>query len=394
MSSGNLSSPAGIRMPPALIALTFGVFVFTADGAVLAGMLPELSRDLGVPVSAAGQLVTAFFLASAFSAPGLGLVGASIRTRDALMGGLGAFLLGNILTCSAQGLVVALVGRAITGIGSALFIVNAFAAAASLSEAANRGRRLGLLQIGTTAALVAAVPLGAWWVTVSSWRWFMALLVGLAVVCSIAVIITMPRGGEVPRIGLRQRIQPVHDRGVVWLLVSTVSTRVAYYAPYTFAGVLFMDVSHQAPGWLALLLLALGLSAIPGSLLGGYWADRFGTRPVLIGSIVVFAINLAILPSSSLTMAGSLVAVVVWGFAGWMIGIPQVHALIAFAPESPSIVLGLSNSSASLGTAIGGAVGGGALVLGGTVWIGPVASAFALIALASALASKGARNVA
>lgn len=50
------------------------MFAVGTDGFVIAGLLPQLAADLDVGVPAAGQLVTAFALAFAVSAPMLGAI--------------------------------------------------------------------------------------------------------------------------------------------------------------------------------------------------------------------------------------------------------------------------------------------------------------------------------
>ncbi|MCZ0972628.1 hypothetical protein O1L55_16935 [Streptomyces albulus] len=49
--------------------LTLGAFTLGLDAYVMAGLLPVLAADVGTRVSLAGQLVTAFTLAYALSAP-------------------------------------------------------------------------------------------------------------------------------------------------------------------------------------------------------------------------------------------------------------------------------------------------------------------------------------
>ncbi|MFC7585230.1 MFS transporter [Nonomuraea antimicrobica] len=66
-----------------LILLAVGLFAIGTDGYVIAGLLPDLGRDLGVTDSTAGLLVTVFALAYAVGAPMLGVLTSSVARPGA-----------------------------------------------------------------------------------------------------------------------------------------------------------------------------------------------------------------------------------------------------------------------------------------------------------------------
>jgi MFS transporter, DHA1 family, inner membrane transport protein len=67
-----------------LLPLSLALFAVGTDGFVIAGLLPAIARDLGVDIPAAGQLVTAFALAFAVSAPVLGAATSTLDRRTTM----------------------------------------------------------------------------------------------------------------------------------------------------------------------------------------------------------------------------------------------------------------------------------------------------------------------
>ncbi|WP_193744201.1 MFS transporter [Geomicrobium sp. JCM 19039] len=51
-----------------LLLLVLGTFIIGTDDFVIAGLLPNIANDMGVTITAAGQLVTAFAITYAIGA--------------------------------------------------------------------------------------------------------------------------------------------------------------------------------------------------------------------------------------------------------------------------------------------------------------------------------------
>ncbi len=80
-----------------LLWLSVGTFVIGAEGFIVAGVLPQLSTDLGASLAATGQLVTAYALAYAIGSPILATVFGTAARKPMLVLALVAFALANAL---------------------------------------------------------------------------------------------------------------------------------------------------------------------------------------------------------------------------------------------------------------------------------------------------------
>ena len=131
-------------MPVALFALAIGAFGIGLTEFVIAGILPQIARDFGVDIPAAGLMATTYALGVFVGAPILTILGAKVPRKTMLIGLALIFTLGNAMTALAPSLPIALAGRVLTafnhgtffGIGSIIAIVLGAAAAAGVLYAA------------------------------------------------------------------------------------------------------------------------------------------------------------------------------------------------------------------------------------------------------------------
>ncbi|WP_202818464.1 MFS transporter, partial [Streptomyces luteocolor] len=108
-------------MPVWLFALLGAAFVFYTDDYVIAGVLPEIARDLDVSEARAGQLVTVFSLTVALAAPVAGVALARVSRRRLFAVSFTVFVAANLAASMTPGF----------GTLVALRIVAALAAAAA-----------------------------------------------------------------------------------------------------------------------------------------------------------------------------------------------------------------------------------------------------------------------
>src|SRR5882757_512681 len=85
-----------IAMPLALYALTAGAFGIGVTEFVIMGLLLDVSKDLGVSISAAGQLISGYALGVVIGAPLLTIATANWPRKTVLLALMAIFTLGNL----------------------------------------------------------------------------------------------------------------------------------------------------------------------------------------------------------------------------------------------------------------------------------------------------------
>ncbi len=179
-----------------ILPLAAGTFAVGTGLLVIQGILPEMARDLGVSVGAAGQLVMVFAVTYAVSAPLLSTFGARFDRRRLLVAALVLFALSNLAAALSSSVALLVVARVVAALASALYTPNASVAGAGLAPPEARGRALAIVFGGLSIATVLGVPIGTLVGGFAGWRaafWFVALLATLAAAGIALLLPAVPR---------------------------------------------------------------------------------------------------------------------------------------------------------------------------------------------------------
>ncbi|GGZ46660.1 MFS transporter [Streptomyces inusitatus] len=367
--------------------LGFATFAIGTDEFVLAGVLPELSDDLSVSVTTAGQVVTVFALTCAVLAPILATATARRARRGVLMLAVVVYLVGNVATALAPTFATVLIAQMVAAAGAGLFVPTAAVTAAALVPPGRQGRAIAAVTTGFTAATALGAPIGTALGGYMGWRstmWFVAVL---AVLGLIGLRILVPAKIEAPAAeSLRARVAPLKDRRVLTILATTLIGFTAIYMPYTYIAVVFEPATGGSGDRLAILMFTLGVIGTLGNLAAGRLADRIGGRGVVAVALVWMALSLAVFPLATGAFVSALVMIVVYGVAAFAITSPQQHRLITLNPQAASVLVSLNAAILYLAISLSGAVGAV-----GISWVG--ANSLPLIAAALALVALGISEV-
>src|SRR4051794_40613189 len=181
------------------------------DSFVLAGILPQLAASLRVTESSAGQVVTAFALTYAVSAPLLAAATGRVPRKPLMAVALALFAGANLAASAAPTLPLLLAARVATALAAAAFPPAARAAAAARAGPDGRGRALSITRGGLGGGTVLGVPAGT---AIGQHLGWPASLVFVAAVglAALALLATLPALPAPPAIPARQRLALLVDR--------------------------------------------------------------------------------------------------------------------------------------------------------------------------------------
>ncbi len=182
-------------LAPVLIFTTMIAAIISSLGAQL---IPTISEDLHVSLSAAQWSLTVTLLAGAVSAPIMGRLGDGPRRRETLIGGLAAVTLGCVLAALASSLALLVAGRALQGVGLALVPLTMAAARDHLPSERVPGT-IALLSVCAAAGVGFGYPLSgliASGLGLSAAYWFGALF---SLVALLWVVVVVPSSRHLPR---------------------------------------------------------------------------------------------------------------------------------------------------------------------------------------------------
>jgi predicted MFS family arabinose efflux permease len=383
------AGPAGPTAPrvlgiTGLLILSIGTFTLGVDGFVLSGLLPQVAASLHVSASTAGQLTTLFALVYAVASPVIATLTGDWDRRTLLAAGMGVFIAGMIVQATGPDFGAVAAGRVLAALGAAAYQATAYSTAGILSDDAGRARSLAVVAGGSSVALVAGLPFGILVGQSFGWRTAMWVLVGLAVLSALAVRLLPP--ARAPRLSLRERGRALADRRVLGILAGTVTVLTP-----VFLIIAYLPAIMGTPGaWIVVTMLAYGAGQVAGTVVVPRLIARWSARAaVLSGATGVIAVT-AILIATRIAHPAALATMAALGFAAGLTIVPQQYRLFAAVPRLAPVAVGLNGSGIYIGTALGAAVGGAALALGGGVALPVTAAVIGLLAVVTVAAVRGA----
>jgi MFS transporter, DHA1 family, purine base/nucleoside efflux pump len=358
--------------------LAGGAFAVGTSAYVVSGVLPAVSAELDVSVTAAGQLTTAFALAYAVSAPLLATVTARWERRRLLLAALLVAALGNAVSAVATTYPLLLGGRIVAALGAAAYTPAATLFATALRPPAERGRAVAIVFGGLTVALALGVPIGSLLAGSIGYRGVFAVVAAISLVAALAVRMQLPLMAGSPTVALRERFAVAADRRVLTLLAITVFGVVATMSVYIYVVPLLTVTTGLAGSTIGGLLLVYGLGAIVGNAWGGRATDRFGSIPTLLATLAGFIIMIATLPLTATTVVGAAIALFLWSVFTWSFNPPVQNLLLELAPAG-GLVLSLNASAIYLGMGLAGVLGGVVIGTAGVLALPEVGAVLGLV---------------
>lgn len=371
------------RASDALSANTFTLVLATVaigtSGHAVAGLMPDMAARLHAAPAMVGQLAALFALTCALMGPLLVVATGGWRRRTLLVAALTVTGLGNAMAALAPNFVWLSVARVVTALGAATATAVAVGVAIELNAPRARGRAIGYVLCGLAVALTLGVP-GAH--AVAAAVGYAPVLAGVAVLCWVAaglVRALVPAEAPDPASATETG---TGDRRVTRVLLASGLLWMSTFVVYPYLTVLLAAYSGGHGLVVSLLLAAYGIGAMMGTVIGGALTDAWGPRPPLIVAAAVTGLAVLILVPTVDSVAGPVIALAVWGAAGWSTPSPINAWLIELAPGRARVVLSLAGSTIYAGMAAGGVLGGLVLAAFGPAALPPVAATIAAVACA------------
>ncbi|MFF8029369.1 MFS transporter [Streptomyces sp. NPDC007896] len=389
MPSASGTTPG--KLPLVVWVLAAGTFLMGTTEFVVAGLLPELSGDLGVSVSHAGLLITAFAIGMIVGSPTMALATLRLPQRRTLILALTVFAIGHVVAALSTSFSIVLIARVVTALATGAFWSVGGVVATTAAGPQNATRAIGVMIGGLTLANVIGVPVGSLVGQLTGWRgpfWALAVLSGLAAVCIGRFIPATEQRAEV---SVRAEVRALRQ-GRLWLaLAAAMLIMGGVLAAYSYITPLLTERAGIPESLVPLALIAFGAGALGGTTIGGRLGDRRPMATTLTATTSTTLFLLLLIPLSANPVT-AVALVFLMALAGFTVN-PVVTALaMRFAGDAPTLTSALTTSAFNVGIAAGSAIAGTALEssLGvtGPPLVGAVIAALTLLPLV-ALAVRG-----
>lgn len=375
-------------MPFLLYVLALAVFAQGTSEFMLSGLIPDLAADLGVSVSSAGLLTSAFAVGMVVGAPLMAALGRRWDRRRALLGFLTAFVVVHIVGAVTDDFAVLVVTRVAGALANAGFLAVALTAAAAMVAPDAKGRATSVLLSGVTLACVAGVPAGALLGQVWGWRsafWAVALV---SLPALAALVRALPQGApgaaEPGRTrGVRQELRALRRPRLLVTMALGALVNGATFCTFTYLTPLATEVAGFGGGWVPPLLALFGLGSFLGVTAAGRLADSRPLRLLVAGGVAL-CVGWAVFAATAGDQAATVTLVLVQGTLSFMVGTTLIAQVLYAADEAPTLAGGFATAALNVGAALGPWAGGVALSGGfgyrAPLWVSALLVALALLA--------------
>ena len=342
-----------------LVLLSLTLLAMTLNWFDISAAFPQLGQQFRLNVSQLSNLIALFILGFAIFHVPAGMLAYRIGVKNTLLIGLLVESLGGIACAFAPNYAWLAVLRFLTGVGGSFIVGMTLALITSWF----RGRELALamgISAGACFTLGEAIALFGWTGVIQATGWSTALVIGggfgLVVFILCLLFLRVPHYEAAQLASGRfewKALRRVLGNRDLWLI--GLSFFGVYGAGLTTAQLLITylgQVYHLATSAGGLISAVYVLMAIPGSIIGGFLADRSGNlRAIFVVPWVVMGVVLVLF--SFLGFPGVWVMVLIaglcqqFGFAGWVAA--PGHYRDRIKPEDVATAEGLLLTVSGLG---------------------------------------------
>ena len=350
-------------MPLSLLALAVAAFGIGTTEFVVMGLLPDVARDLGVTIPAAGLLVTGYALGVVIGAPVMAILTAALPRKGTLVGLMALFIGGNVLCALAPSYGLLMGARIVTAFCHAAFFGIGSVVAADLVPRQKRAQAIALMFAGLTIANVLGVPAGTAFGQWLGWRATFWAVAGIGIAALCALILLVPGRLPMAHGGILKEFRVLGNGQVMLAMLISVLCSASLFCVFTYISPLLSEVTGlSAPAITgALLLFGVGLTA--GNMLGGRLAD-WKLMPSLIGTILVLLVVLLAFVPGARAPVPALALLLIWGVLAFAL-VPLLQLrVVDTAASAPNLASTLNQGAFNLGNAMGAWIGAVAITHG------------------------------
>ncbi|GAA1257819.1 MFS transporter [Oryzihumus leptocrescens] len=364
-----------------------GAFGIGMTEFIVAGLLPDISSDLHVSLSAAGLLVSGYAAGVAVGAPLLTALTGRLDRKHLLLGLMVIFIVGNLVGAIAPSYGVLMTARVIAAFAHGTFFAVGSIVATQVVPPGKGAAAIATMFTGLTFANVIGVPAGTVIGHQLGWRATFWVITALGVLGAALIAVLVPSLKVQDPPSLRQEVGVLRRPQVLLALAMTLFGYGGIFVAFTYIAPILEQITGFSQSMVTVLLVLFGLGLFVGNTLGGKLADRHVMR-ALMGILTALAAVLAVLSVTAHNQVAAAVTVFLLGAAGFGT-VPGLQLRVMDKAEgAPNVASALNIGAFNLGIA-GGAFLGGVVVdsplgLGATPWVGALVT---LVGLALAAVS-------
>lgn len=266
-----------------LVALALGTFALGISEFLMMGILGNISASLGVSITNAGHLISAYATGVCVGAPAL-LFFRKTPLKKIMMALAGLIAIGNLLAFLSSGFWMLFAARFISGLPhGAYFGVGAIVARRLVKP----GHEVGAVSFmigGMTIATLAGVPLGTFITNTLSWRYAFLVVAVCGVATFVAIKQLVPDVGKLKDMGFKGQFHFLRTLPPWLIFGGVIFGQIGFYCWYSYIDPQLTEVSGFPTSALSWLMILAGMGMFAGNSIVGLLGSKF--RPSSLAATV------------------------------------------------------------------------------------------------------------
>src|SRR4051812_5263568 len=366
-------------LPPIVPVLALGAFLMCTTEFLIAGLLPQMADDFGVPASRIGLLIMAFAVGMIVGAPVMALASLRLPKRATLVLALATFGAGHVVAALSGSFELLFAARVLTGVVTGAFWSAATVVATRAAGPDSSTRALGVIGSGVALATVLGVPLGSLAGERLGWRGAFWALAALAVVAAAVIGRFTPGERTGPPASVRSELRALRSVRLWLVLGGTVLLMGGCMGTFSFISPLLTERSGVPLELVPLVFVCFGVGSMVGTNGVGRFADRRPVATLIACALAAGLVLMLLIPLSGNPLTA---VMVITPLGAVSMAIPPVATglSVRLAGSAPTLAAAFTVSAFNGGIATGTSIGGHTLntSLGQT---GPATLGVAMVAL-------------
>jgi len=343
----------------AVFALSLCVFVLIASEFLPVSLLTPIAADLAITEGEAGRGISvsgAFAVATSLT---IARATRGIDRKLVLLGMTALMLLSGLIVALAPSYTVLMLGRALLGVTIGGFYSMSTATVMRLVPAGSVPKAIAVVSAGSALAATVAAPLGSFLGALVGWRGAFACIVPMAALTLCWQSSSLPSMNSDPSAGTGNVFRLLRKAEVAFGMAAILCLFMGQFALFTYLRPFLEQVTRGDIATLSLLLLAMGVTGLTGTILIGALLQRSVRAVLVLIPVLMSGIAIALtVADGSLTAVALLLAA--WGLlgtpapVGW--GTWLSRALPADAEAGGGLMVATIQFAITLGASVGGIV--------------------------------------
>ncbi len=344
-------------MKKSLIALAFGTLALGIAEFSMMGILPTVAADLGISITVAGHLISAYALGVCFGAPVL-ILARKMALKRILLILVSLIIAGNLCAAAAPNYWVLLAGRFISGLPHGAYFGVASIVASKLAAKGKSSEAVSIMIAGMTIANLFGVPLGTSLSHTISWRTTFLLVAVWGIIVLYYIWRWVPAVSGLKDTGFKGQFRFLRKPAPWLILGATALGNGGVFCWYSYVSPLLVNVSGFQEASLTALMMLAGFGMVAGNLASGRLSDRY--TPGRVGTIVQGCLCLILLAiyftAENPWLSAALMTLCTAGL--FAVSSPEQLLIIRVAPGGEMLGGACVQIAFNLGNAVGAYVGG------------------------------------